>query len=70
VGNIKLYEQLDHFHTFWQFLKRFPTNIRPKNLLPDETITSIGNLSIDTLVERGIKGILWDIDGTMMGYRW
>ncbi len=68
MTDLKRYEQFDYLHTFLQFLKRFPTNIRPKNLVAQKTISSLAALSIDNLALNGIKGIIWDVDGTLVGY--
>lgn len=49
------------FREFW-------TNIRPKHLIPDDYARSIDDIEPSSLKEKGIRGIIWDVDGVLMRY--
>ena len=44
------------------------TNYRPKHLIPDIEIGTIADISIAELKERGIKGVVLDVDNTLGPY--
>lgn len=61
--------QLDALRTASQFITNLGTNWSSHNLSPRLSVSSLTDPQLlPTLKERGIAGLIWDVDNTLMGY--
>ncbi len=61
-------ETHDYKNTMRQFFGNFRRNLRPKHLLADFYAESLDAVTNELLAALGINTIIWDVDGTLMGY--
>ena len=60
---------IDALATAAQFVRRMPTNWAAKNFFPNAEIDSLADERLFPLLEeKGIKGVIVDVDNTLAGY--
>lgn len=59
---------VDLWDTFIQYLKNRKSIDLSKYLLADQFVGSVNEITPEFLKEKGIEAIIWDVDGTLMGY--
>lgn len=59
---------IDTLRTAAQFMKNLRVNWAYYNLMPGEFVDSVCDISPAFLRKRGIEGIVWDVDNTLMEY--
>jgi HAD superfamily phosphatase (TIGR01668 family) len=59
---------IDLLDTFIQYLMKMKDVDFKKHLLADCFVGSVNEITPEFLEERGIEGVIWDVDGTLMGY--
>ena len=60
----------ENLHSFKRFFTsgELLAKLNPKNLIPHRYVRTINDIDVEALVKAGIKGVIWDVDGNLMGY--
>ncbi|MBT4539976.1 HAD hydrolase-like protein [Candidatus Woesearchaeota archaeon] len=63
-----LKDSVDLLDTAIQYLRMKKQIVLSEHLLADKYVSSINEVTPEFLEEQGIEAIIWDVDGTLMGY--